>query len=296
MGEAAAVCEAAERMERVLLRRQLPWRLVCACSRWCESVPSPAHRTSPSRTASSKRSAGRFRSPPDSVSTAALPTQGPPLPHVPRLIPHLFELLWSLCCRRLWPHCVFPSLLGPLNLFLQTLACSLARSLGAPHHRERKRAPVCKQALVSSVDAQGAERFNVYGPVKSVRPLKGPPASDCVRMCSWRARVCMRMHVLWSVQLRIACAGTAPQVRGHYDDWYVRYKAADGSQVRNGTGCCAEQAMARPDIPTVAAAKLALRLALVTLDVVVSGSRGTSTRLAAHLVPLRGGGGGEVAR
>ena len=146
-------------------------------------------------------------------------------------------------------------------------ARSLARSLGAPHHRERKRAPVRKQALVSSVDAQGAERFNVYGPVKSVRPLKGPPASDCVRMCSWRARVCMRMHVLWSVQLRIACAGTAPQVRGHYDDWYVRYKAADGSQVRNGTGCCAEHAMARPDIPTVAAAKLALRLALVTLDV-----------------------------
>ena len=37
---------------------------------------------------------------------------------------------------------------------------------------------------MSSVDAQGAERFNVYGPVKSVRPLKGPPASDCVRMCS----------------------------------------------------------------------------------------------------------------
>ena len=182
----------------------------------------------------------------DSVSTAALPTQGPPLPHVPRLIAHLFELLWSLCCRRLWPHCVFPSLLGPLNLFLQTLACSLARSLGAPHHRERKRAPVCKQALVSSVDAQGAERFNVYGPVKSVRPLKGPPALDCVRMCSWRARVCMRMHVLWSVQLRIACAGTAPQVRGHYDDWYVRYKAADGSQVRNGTGCCAEQAIHGP--------------------------------------------------
>ena len=133
-----------------------------------------------------------------------------------------------------------------------------------------------KQALVSSVDAQGAERFNVYGPVKSVRAarlrdLLPRTAFECARGVRVRARacvcVCMRMHVLWSVQLRIACAGTAPQVRGHYDDWYVRYKAADGSQVRNGTGCCAEQAMARPDIPTVAAAKLALRLALVTLDV-----------------------------
>jgi hypothetical protein len=42
--------------------------------------------------------------------------------------------------------------------------------------------------------------------------------------------------------------------------------------------------MARPDIPTVAAAKLALRLALVSLDVVVSGEIAWKLPLASQLI------------